>query len=363
MAQQSHNRKESMNKVKIADKLIGDEESVYTIAEAGANHDSELEKAFKLIDAAIEGEADAIKFQTYSASKLTTRTAKKYWEDGISEETQYDVFEKLDKLTSSDWKEIFEYAKEKKMTCFSTPFDYQSVDLLYSLDVPAFKIASADITHLPLIKKIAKKKLPVILSTGMASLNEIDEAVGVIEDEGNSDIIIMHCITSYPTKPEDANLQLIQVLKEHYPNCVIGYSDHTLGTDIPVYSTFYGACCIEKHFTFDQTLKTSRDHRLSLGPQEFREMVKKLNLAKVSRGLSKRIEFDSEKEAVKYARRSVVTTCKIPSGIVITSEMLDVKRPGTGIEPKNFEKIIGVKVKRDIDEDVPIMWEDLDLQK
>lgn len=352
-----------MKKIKINDRVIGDGEPVYTIAEAGANHDSELKKAFKLIDAAIEGKADSIKFQTYNASKLTTKTAKKYWEDGISNETQYDVFKKLDKLTNSDWKEIFEYAKKKKITCFSTPFDFDSVDLLYSLDVPAFKIASADITHTPLIKKVAKKKLPVILSTGMASLDEIDEAVKVIEDEGNNDIIIMHCITSYPTKPEDANLELIRVLKEHYPNYVIGYSDHTLGTDVAVFSAFYGACCIEKHFTYDQGLKTSRDHRLSLNPQEFQEMVNKLRLSRVSKGVTKRIEFDSEKEAVKYARRSIVTTCKILAGTRIITEMLDVKRPGTGIEPKNFEKILGMRTKRDIDEDVPILWEDLEIQK
>jgi len=346
-----------MKKIKIDNIQIGNGEPVYTIAEAGANHEGNVKKAFKLIDAAIEGNANSIKFQTYKASKLTTKTAKKYWDDGISNETQYDVFKKLDKLTNSDWKEIFEYAKDKKITCFSTPFDYESVDLLYSLDVPIFKIASADITHIPLIKKIAKKKLPIILSTGMASLNEINEAINTIENEGNNDIIIMHCITSYPTKPEDANLELIRVLKRNFPNYVIGYSDHTLGTDIPVYSVFYGACCIEKHFTFDQSLKTSRDHWLSLGPKEFQEMVKKLELARVSKGSEKRIEFDSEREAVKFARRSIVSTKKINIGEKISKEMLDVKRPGTGIPPKFLEKILGRTVKVEIEEDQPIQWD------
>ena len=346
-----------MKKIKIDNIQIGNGEPVYTIAEAGANHEGNVKKAYKLIDAAIEGNANSIKFQTYKASKLTTKTAKKYWDDGISNETQYDVFEKLDKLTNSDWKEIFEYAKAKKITCFSTPFDYESVDLLYSLDVPIFKIASADITHIPLIKKIAKKKLPIILSTGMASFNEINEAINAIENEGNNDIIIMHCITSYPTKPEDANLELIKVLKRNFPNYIIGYSDHTLGTDIPVYSVFYGACCIEKHFTFDQSLKTSRDHRLSLGPKEFQEMVKKLELARVSKGSEKRIEFDSEREAVKFARRSIVSTKKINIGEKISKEMLDVKRPGTGISPKFFEKILGRTVTVEIEEDQPIQWD------
>jgi len=346
-----------MKKIKIDNIQIGNGEPVYTIAEAGANHEGNVKKAYKLIDAAIEGNANSIKFQTYKASKLTTKTAKKYWDDGISNETQYDVFEKLDKLTNSDWKDIFEYAKDKKITCFSTPFDYESVDLLYSLDVPIFKIASADITHIPLIKKIAKKKLPIILSTGMASFNEINEAINTIENEGNNDIIIMHCITSYPTKPEDANLELIKVLKSNFPNYIIGYSDHTLGTDIPVYSVFYGACCIEKHFTFDQSLKTSRDHWLSLGPKEFQEMVKKLELARISKGSEKRIEFDSEREAVKFARRSIVSTKKIKIGEKISMEMLDVKRPGTGIPPKFFEKILGRTVTVEIEEDQPIQWD------
>lgn len=348
-----------MVKFKIENKWVGDNENIYTIAEAGANHESDLKKALKLIDAAIEGKADSVKFQTYKAEKLTTKTAKKYWDDGIENETQYDVFNRLDKLSDNDWKDLFNYAHKKGITCFSTPFDYDSVDLLYSLDVPVFKIASADITHIPLIKKIAKKNLPIILSTGMASLDEIKFAVNSIHDEGNHDVMIMHCITSYPTKPEDANLELIRVLKNEFNDCVIGYSDHTLGTDISVFSTFYGACAIEKHFTYDQNMKISRDHRLSLNPKEFQEMVSKLELAKISRGKSKRIEFDSEKEAVKFARRSIVSTRKIPINTKITKDMLDIKRPGTGIEPKYIEKILGMKTINEIEEDLPIKWEDL----
>lgn len=349
-----------MVKFKIENKWVGDGEDVYTIAEAGANHESNLEKAYALIDAAVEGNSNSIKFQTYKAEKLTTKTAKKYWDDGIENETQYDVFNRLDKLSDNDWKDIFNYAVKKKITCFSTPFDNESVELLYSLNVPVFKIASADITHIPLIRKIAKKNLPIILSTGMASLDEVKFAVNAIHDEGNHDIMIMHCITSYPTKPEDANLELIRVLKNEFDDCVIGYSDHTLGTDIAVISTFYGACAIEKHFTYDQSMKISRDHRLSLNPKEFQEMVNKLKLVKISRGKSKRIEFESEKEAVKFARRSIVSITKIPKNSIISSEMIDFKRPGTGIEPKFIDSILGRRVIKDIDEDAPINWEDLE---
>ena len=152
-----------MNIIKIQDKKIGEQFPCFTIAEAGANHDGDLGKALKLIDAAVEGQADSIKFQTYKASKLVTKTAPKYWDDGNPNETQFDVFKKLDSLTDDDWKQIFEYARKKNITCFSTPFDNGSVDLLYSLDVPAFKIASADITNIPLIQYIAKKNLPIWL--------------------------------------------------------------------------------------------------------------------------------------------------------------------------------------------------------
>jgi N,N'-diacetyllegionaminate synthase len=203
-----------MTKIKINDKNIGNQYPCFTIAEAGANHDGEISKALKLIDAAIEGNADSVKFQTYKASKLTTKTAPKYWDDGNPNETQFDVFKKFDSLNNDDWKQIFEYANKKDITCFSTPFDKDSVDLLYSLDVPAFKIASADITDIPLIKHIAAKQLPIFISTGMANDEEIRYAVNSIEDTGNHEIIIMHCITSYPTKPEDANLQMIKTLKK-----------------------------------------------------------------------------------------------------------------------------------------------------
>lgn len=348
-----------MPTIKIDNKIIGDENPCFTIAEAGANHDGELEKAKKLIDAAVEGKSDSVKFQTYKASKLTTKNAPKYWDDGNPNETQFDVFKKLDTLSNDDWKQIFEYANKKNIICFSTPFDKDSADLLYSLNVPAFKIASADITDIPLIKHIASKQLPIFISTGMADDEEIQYAINSIEDQGNHEIIIMHCITSYPTKPEDANLEMIKTLQKQFPKNIIGFSDHTLGTQISVFSTFYGAKCVEKHFTFDKNLKTSPDHRLSLDSNDFRTLVEQMRLAYVSKGSSKRIAFDSESEAVKFARRSIVSSVKIPKNTVITEKMLDIKRPGTGISPKFFEKVIGSKTIKDIDDDTPLQWTDL----
>tara|TARA_B100000029_G_scaffold322611_1_gene314958 strand:- start:498 stop:1010 length:513 start_codon:yes stop_codon:yes gene_type:complete len=170
-------------------------------------------------------------------------------------------------------------------------------------------------------------------------------------------------MTSYPTKPEDANLEMIRTLKEKYPEYVIGYSDHTIGTNIPVYSTFYGATCIEKHFTFDNTLTQSPDHKLSLDTEGFRKLVKELRLAEISKGENARNEFDAEKEAVKFARRSIIANKDIMIGEKISREMLSVKRPGTGIAPKFLEEIIGLTVKKSLQEDEPIQWENFDEKK
>jgi len=351
-----------MAKVKIESTWIGDDFPCYTIAEAGANHDGKVDQALKLIDAGVESKTNSIKFQTYKAANLCTKSAPKYWDDDNENETQYDVFKKLDSFEKDDWRQIFEYARKKQVTCFSTPFDKESVELLYSLDVPAFKIASADITAIPLIKQIASKKLPIFISTGMASDEEINDAINTIEEQGNNQIVIMHCITSYPTKPEDANLGIIHRLVKKYPDYVIGYSDHTIGTAIPVYSTFYGAKCIEKHFTYDNNLKTSPDHWLSLNTEGFKQLVNELKISQISKGSESRVEFDSEREAVKFARRSIVSKAKIPKGVKITQEMLDIKRPGIGVPPKYFDKIIGSVALNDIEDDVPIMWKDVDFK-
>jgi len=348
-----------LKEITIANKKIGGEEPCFTVAEAGANYEGNIEKACKLIDAAKDSGADSIKFQTYKASKLTTINAPKYWDDGIQGESQFDVFNKLDSFEDDDWKQVFEYAQKKEIICFSTPFDEKSADLLFSLGVPAFKIASADITHLPLIKHVASKGLPVFLSTGMATNDEIEEAILEIQNCGNEDVVLLHCITSYPTKPEDANLEMIRTLKNKFPNCIIGYSDHTLGTLIPALSVLYGAKIIEKHFTFDTKLSESRDHRLSLDTNRFREMVENIRIAETSKGLANREEFASEKEGVKYARRSIVSAIEIPKGTVISRQMLDIKRPGTGIYPKFFNKVLGSKATRDIAKDVPIQWNDI----
>lgn len=345
--------------ISIDGRKIGGDNPCYTIAEAGANHDGSVAKALKLVDAAVKGKADSIKFQTYKAERLVTRTAPKYWDDGKEGESQFDVFGRLDTISKEDWSEIFEYAKKRQITCFSTPFDEESVDLLYDLQIPAFKIASADITHISLIKHIASKKLPIFISTGMASEQEIDEALGAIKDKGNHDVIIMHCMTSYPTKPSDANLEMIRALSDRYTEHVIGYSDHTLGINIPICSIAYGAKTLEKHFTYDNRLEQSPDHRLSLNAETFARMVDGIRQIEAARGSKKRENFTSESEAVKFARRSIVSAQRIPKGATIEKEMLAVKRPGTGISPKFIDQVVGSVASKNIEEDTTLLWKDI----
>ena len=348
-----------MDKIILGKKQIGTNEPCFTIAEAGANHEGSIEKAFKLIDAAKQSGSDSIKFQTYKASELTTSTAPKYWNDDIKNETQFDVFKKLDAFQNDDWKQVFEYSEKKDIICFSTPFDEKSAELLYSLNTPAFKSASADITHIPLVNYVASKDLPIFLSTGMASHDEIKEAIDEIHNCGNHKIILLHCMTSYPTKIEDANLQMIKTLKKDFSECIIGYSDHTLGPMIPALSVCYGSKVIEKHFTFDKNLKTSPDHGLSLNEEGFRQMIENIRTAEFSQGQSLRLDFDNEKESVKYARRSIVSTKKIPRNTILSSDMLAIKRPGTGISPKFLKKILGKKTVKDIDADIVLNWNDI----
>ena len=257
-----------------------------------------------MIDASKKSGADAVKFQTIIPERLVSVQQKERIKQLKKFQLSYDEFTKLSKV-----------AKNEGVIFLSTPFDIDSALFLNEI-VPAFKIASADITNIPLIKHVAEKKIPVFISTGMANKQEISEAIDVIQNKGNHDIIIMHCITSYPTKPEDANLEMIRTLQNEFPENIIGFSDHTLGTDIAVFSTFYGAKSIEKHFTFDNSLTTSPDHKLSLNPKEFAKMVRQLELSDLSRGLPNRISFDAEAEAVKFARRSLVSTRKIPKNIV-----------------------------------------------
>jgi N,N'-diacetyllegionaminate synthase len=348
--------KPDKTKVKIADRLIGEGEPCFIIAEAGVNHNGDINLAKKLIDVAKETGADAVKFQTYKAEELVTRNAEKaryQMETTSRNESQYDMIKRLE-LSEKDFEDLFAYAQEKGIIFLSTPFDKGSVDLLNKLGVPAFKVGSGEITCFPLLKYIAKKEKPILLSTGMATLKEVEEALKVIQQGRMEDIILLHCVSSYPSKIEDMNLRAMVSLREAF-QLPVGLSDHSLGITVPIAAVALGACVIEKHFTLDKKLP-GPDHRASLEPGELRQMVTAIRDLEKAMGDGIKRPTRDEEETKKAARRSIVARVDIPQGTIITKEMLALKRPGTGLEPKHLGEIIERAAKVAIKRDELITW-------
>jgi len=348
-----------MRKIKIDNKFIGEGEPVFIIAEAGVNHNGSIALAKKLVDAAKNAGADAVKFQTFKTDRVVTRHAEKadYQKRADPNESQYEMLKKLE-LKDAEFRDLFDYAKKKGITFLSSAFDKESVDLLGDLGVSAFKIASGEITNLPLLEYIAKKKKPIILSTGMSTLGEIKDALSAIRHNGTEDIILLHCVTSYPAKKEDSNLKAIESLKQRF-RLSVGFSDHTLGITIPLAAVALGAVLIEKHFTLDKRLP-GPDHMASLEPDELVEMVSAIRDVEKALGKGSRRLTQEEKEIRKKVRRSIVAKEKILKGTVITEKMLDFKRPGTGIEPKHLDRIIGKKAKKNIGPDELIAFKNVE---
>jgi N-acetylneuraminate synthase/N,N'-diacetyllegionaminate synthase len=339
-----------MKTVKIEDRLIGDVSPCFIVAEVGVNHNGDVNLAKKLIDASKEAGADAVKFQTFKAENVVTKNAEKadYQKEATGHGSQHEMIKKLE-LSGDDFRELAEYAKERNIMFLSSPFCKDSVDLLDKIGVPAFKIASGEITNLPLLKYVSSKGKPIILSTGMATLGEIEEAIETIRSGGVKDIILLHCVTSYPAKIEDANLKAIQTLKYAF-KLPVGFSDHTREIAIPVAAVALGACVIEKHLTLDRKMP-GPDHKASLEPHEFEEMVKAIRNVEKALGDGIKKPTEEEEKIKKVARRSIVAKVNIPKGATITEGMLDVKRPGTGIEPKYMKIIVGRKTKKKIKKD------------
>lgn len=340
-----------MKKIKLGDRLIGEGEPCFIIAEAGVNHNGNISLAKELIDLAKEAGADAVKFQTFKTENIITKEAKKadyQKKNAGSEESQYEMVQRLE-LKKEDFKELLGYARKKDIIFLSSPFDKESVNLLSELDLPAFKIPSGEITNFPLLKYIARKGKPVILSTGMAKLGEIEEALNIIWREGLEELILLHCVTNYPAKVEEINLRTIQTLKYAF-RLPVGLSDHTDSIFIPAVAFALGACIIEKHFTLNKNLP-GPDHRASLEPQELRKTVKSIREVEKALGDGIKKPTKEEEEIKKVARKSIVAKVNIPEGTIITESMLDAKRPGTGIEPKYIDYVAGKialdEIKRD----------------
>ena len=342
----------------IAGRTVGKGQPCYVIAEAGVNHNCDVQLGYKLIETAAASGADAIKFQNYKAGRIATRVAPRYWvEPDDPHGSQWDTFDRLDKLSDRDFKALLGYARQVGITAFSTPFDDLAVDFLASLDVPAFKIASADLTCHGLIARAARVGKPMILSTGTSTLAEVEEALEVCRRAGNEEVVLLHCTLKYPCPPEGINLRMMEHLMRAFPELPVGLSDHSLGTSVPQAAVALGACMIEKHYTVDKTLPGSPDHHLSVDPGDMKAMVEGIRTVERALGQGVKGLEPLEHEAFLFARRSVTSASDIPKGVTITAEMLTYKRPGTGISAKHLELVVGRVARVDIPEDTTMTWD------
>jgi len=336
---------------------------VFIIAEAGVNHNGKKDIALRMVDAACKAGADAIKFQTFKAEKLASRMAKKApYQENKSKEGQLEMLKKL-QLPPRFFKRLKKYCENKGILFLSTPFDYKSVDFLNKI-VPAYKISSGDLNNLPFLKYIAQKNKPILLSTGMATLKEVKEAVKIItnnqrcvkKDARFKSLTLMHCTTSYPCPHKEANLLAIRTLKKEfrYP---VGYSDHTKGVEASVAAVALGATIIEKHFTLDKNM-SGPDHKASAEPKELKQLVSVIRNTEVGLGSGIKRPQSCEKENMKAARKSLVAARDLKAGEKISRLMIEIKRPGSGIAPVKLDKIIGKTLKRNKLKDELLDWKD-----
>lgn len=327
---------------------------VYIIAEAGVNHNGKVEVAKKMIEEAAKAGADAVKFQTFRAESLVAAGAPKarYQIDATGkEESQFFMLKKLE-LSENDFLELADYAKNFNIDFLSTPFDTESIEFLQTLNMPYWKIPSGEITNLPYLEKIAATKRPVLMSTGMCTMDEIQEAIDVFRYYDRSMITLLHCNTQYPTPYEDVNLLAMRAIADRF-KVRVGYSDHTLGIEIPIAAVAMGAAVIEKHFTLDRNME-GPDHRASLQPDELKAMVKGIRNVEKALGSKEKKPSPSETGNIVIARKSIVAKRDILKGEIFTEENITAKRPGDGLSPMKWYEVLGKKAKRDFKADEKI---------
>lgn len=339
----------------------------YLIAEIGVNfYDTAKElgitpmaAAKMYVEEAAKAGINAVKFQSYKADTIVSKNSPAYWD--LTQEptpTQHELFKKHDSFGRDEYYELYQYSKQCGIEFMSTPFDFASADYLDEM-MDIYKISSSDLSNLPFIRHIAKKGKPIILSAGASYLYEVDEAVHTILEAGCKDLCVMHCVLSYPTKNEDANLNIIKTLKRIYPNIKIGYSDHTMPDETMTILTtayLYGAEVIEKHFTLNKKLK-GNDHYHAGDPNDFKKAINNFRLIQTISGTEEKTVLPCEMIPRREARRSLVLTRDMKAGEVITEKDIMLKRPGTGIAPKDIDKIIGRKILQDQKEDTILTWD------
>lgn len=324
--------------------------SVYIIAEAGVNHNGSFELACKLVDAAKEAGADCIKFQTFKSENLVSRSAKKaeYQKKTTGDSSQQDMLKKLE-LSFDEFLQLKSYCEKVGICFLSTPFDFDSIDFLNLIDMPFWKIPSGEVTNLPYLLELAKTGKPIVMSTGMCTLQEIRGAIDVLQANGAKEIKLLHCNTEYPTPFEDVNLKAMQTMRDKF-QMEVGYSDHTKGIEVPIAAVALGATIIEKHFTLDRNME-GPDHKASLEPQELAEMVCCIRNIETALGTGDKTPSPSEKKNIAVARKSIVAKSRIKVGDTLTEDNVTVKRPGTGISPMKWFEVLGTKAVKDFDED------------
>ncbi len=332
------------------------------IAEAGVNHNGDIAIAKQLIDVAAEAGADFVKFQTFKAEKLISKAAKKaayqIKNTHNSQESQLEMVKKYE-LDEATHLLLMAHCKQKGIGFLSTAFDLESIDLLHKLTIPLFKIPSGEITNLPYLKKIALLQVPIVLSTGMCTLGEVETAIQVLENHQvkRENITVLHCNTQYPTPMCDVNLQamcsMAQALKVK-----VGYSDHTLGIEIPIAAVALGAVCIEKHFTLNRNMP-GPDHKASLEPKELKDMVAAIRNIELAMGDGIKKPSESEKPNRPIARKSIHVNQNLPAQHIIQANNLIMKRPGDGISPMLMQQVIGKRLTKMVSEDYKLQWQDL----
>ncbi|MBI4650901.1 N-acetylneuraminate synthase [Candidatus Desantisbacteria bacterium] len=335
----------------------------FIIAEAGVNHNGHIDIAKKLVDIAADAGADAIKFQTFKAEKIVTTTAScaNYQIKNTKRaESQFDMLKKLE-LSIDGHKELLSYCLGKNITFMSTPFDENSADMLNDFGMNIFKIPSGEITNMPLIKHIAKKNKSIILSTGMSYLGEIEKAINWINEEWEKinikpQLSLLHCVSNYPAKVEDTNLLAMKTMENAF-GLTVGYSDHTMGIEVPIAAVAIGAKIIEKHFTIDRKME-GPDHKASLEPYELEAMIKAIRNIEKAMGNGIKRPVKNEENIKKVARRSLVAAKNIKAGAVVSLDDIQIKRPGEGISPEYIEVIINRKARADIKKDSLFKWDD-----
>ena len=330
--------------LKIDSKIIG-ETKTYVIAEGGLNHNGDIKIAKQLIEKASECGADAIKFQTYKTENFV-RSSNQY----------FDVFKKAE-LTYEQFEELRDFSKSFDITFFSTPFDIESAEFLNNLNVPCFKIASSDLTNLPLIENIAKMNKPMIISSGLATMKEIEDAVNCCIYEGNKKVALLHCVANYPTKPSEVNMNVLSSMKKKF-DFPIGYSDNGESTLVDIVAVSMGANIIEKHFTLDKKM-TGPDHSFSIDPNGLKLLISQINEIEQMKGEGIKIPQQSEIENRLVIRKSLTAKYDLEKDKQIQINDISIKRPADGIDPKYLNKILGRTIKSSIKKDSPITWEDI----